>query len=112
MFLGLKPQHQGAAMGYVEKNLLADVTLWQHCLRAEVGLLSDRHRRVNRREIQKRRDVGLTTMTGRRRLQMAEIEYATRNRLFFCVGIALTAGRCNQAEAPGEARARAVARGL
>jgi hypothetical protein len=76
MFLGLKPQHHGerALIGYVEKNLMADLELWQHCLRAEIGLLSDRHRRVNNREITSRKLLGKGTMTARRRLTVAELE--------------------------------------
>jgi len=75
MFLGLKPQHHGerAMIGYVEKNLMADLELWQHCLRGEVGLVSDRHRRVNAREKMARKLLGKGTMTGRRRLTMAEL---------------------------------------
>lgn len=75
MFLGLKPQHHGerAMIGYVEKNLMADLELWQHCLRGEVGLVSDRHRRVNGREQMARKLLGKGTMTGRRRLAMAEL---------------------------------------
>ena len=72
MFNGLKSQYHGEMkhIGYVEKNLMADLELWQHCMRAEVGLLSDRHRHVNGREIRMRKDLGKATMTGRRRLQL------------------------------------------
>jgi len=72
MFLGLKPQHQDSPPGYVEKNLAADANLWQFMLRGEVGLLSDKHRAVNRREHSRKRKGGLAHMTMRRRFLALE----------------------------------------
>lgn len=47
LFLGLKPVHQGkkAADGYIERNFVADIQLWQHLLRAELHLVT-RHQRM------------------------------------------------------------------
>jgi hypothetical protein len=73
IFLGLKPQHQDSLeLGYVEKNMLADMRQWQYAMRNEASLLSDRHRAVNRREIQRTRTKGLQYMTARRRLRTFE----------------------------------------
>ena len=81
LFLGLKPQHQGSSSGYVEKNMTADAQLWKFMLRAEIGLLSDKHRAVNRRELQNMRTSGLQTMTVRRRFQIVQehIELRVQN---------------------------------
>jgi hypothetical protein len=61
--------------------MTADAQLWKFMLRAEIGLLSDKHRAVNRRELQNMRTSGLQTMTVRRRFQIVQehIELRVQN---------------------------------